>query len=62
MMQSFRFEPTYEELKQSFRGGFAWKGQSVLSLPMRNWNKIMKDFPKESVDVLSLPMRNWNSH
>ena len=56
----FWFEPTYEELKYSFRTYFKFWNW-CLSLPMRNWNIEQFFFLKFFYLCLSLPMRNWNT-
>jgi len=55
-----RFESTYEELKPGCDWNCEAGANSVLSLPMRNWNFPIPHNLAKIQTVLSLPMRNWN--
>ena len=52
-------QPTYEELKRCPNCGKG-KGESIASLPMRNWNSIRISGLIAEFEIASLPMRNWN--
>ena len=52
------FEPTYEELK-AIRSASEIAEKWGLSLPMRNWKKVVALLQTLRYPSLSLPMRNW---
>ncbi len=54
------FDSTYEELKLHFKKVIQLKQETILTLPMRNWNDVKASISKLDKEILTLPMRNWN--